>query len=66
MLYRVSTKPDGGKLWWQAHDAIPPDHIAIRRATPAESTVMDLILSCKGDPPLHLGEQIMRMMRETA
>jgi hypothetical protein len=61
--YRISTKPDGAKVWWQAHEAIPPNHTAIRDANAEEAALMDKLLQSKGAPSLALGDRITAMLQ---
>ena len=65
MAYRVSTRPDGGRVWWEEGEAVPPDHTAVRSATAEEAALMDRILSHDAagrTPPLGLGDKLARLL----
>jgi hypothetical protein len=62
--YRVATAPDGCKLWWAAHEAIPLDHTAVRLATLEEAQVMRRI-EAHPNPPVALGRRIGELMERT-
>lgn len=43
-MFKVSTQPTGGKVWWTGAEFIPKDHTDVRPATPEESELMATII----------------------
>lgn len=45
MQFRVSTRPDGDRVWWREQGIIPGDHTNVRAATTDETTMVERILN---------------------
>jgi uncharacterized protein YndB with AHSA1/START domain len=65
MSFRVSTHPDGRKLWWKEDEAIPEDHVRVRPATAEETLIMEQIVR-GGGGPVTRGKRLARLMDQTA
>jgi hypothetical protein len=52
MTYRVSTKPNGEKRWWEAGEEIPADHTNIRPASTEEANAVARVLELDANDSL--------------
>lgn len=63
--YRVSTAPDGRRVWWYHHETIPPTHAEVRDVTAEEAELIyrvRLLEDAGTAPPLELSEQLRSLL----